>query len=284
MRIANGDLSLNLVEGGDPQAPPVLILHGIIGSKATWDWLVPDLAERFRVLRLDFRGHGESDRAPDQYSATGYASDAIAALEAIGQPCLIVGHSLGGVTAAAITQQRPELLTAAILEDPPLGPTTSGEALSLEGNTLLDAFKFMREAIPQMQEAGMTIDSLAEVIATTPHSSGNGTFGDVMLPEGIRTMAIALLQVDATVLDPVLNGMTGAFLDPTVPFGVPTLIVAADPTKPDAVASPASCAHYASISPDVEIVVADGAGHTIHNEFAGREPFRAALLDFIARH
>ena len=101
--------------------------------------------------------------------------------------------------------------TGAAHRGDPGGPApraaTPGEALSLEGNTLLDAFKFIREAIPQMQEAGMTIDSLAEVIATTPHSSGSGTFGDVMLPDGIRTMAIALLQVDATVLDPVLNGV-----------------------------------------------------------------------------
>ena len=39
---------------------------------------MPQLAERFRVLRLDFRGHGDSDRAPGEYSPAGYVSDAVA--------------------------------------------------------------------------------------------------------------------------------------------------------------------------------------------------------------
>lgn len=285
MRVNNGDLELRVAEDGDPAAPPVLLIHGIIGSRATWAWLVPELAERFRVLRLDLRGHGESARAPGAYVADGYVADAVAALEqAAGQPCIVVGHSLGGAIAAALAQRRPELLIGVVLEDPPLGPTTPGEALSLEGNSLLDGFRFMRDTIPQIQGAGMTVDALAEIIATVPHSSGNGTFGDVFLPDGMASMASSLLEVDGTVLDPVLDGTMGTFLDPTVPFAVPTLIVAADPAKPDAVASPAAAEHYASISPDVDVVVVDGAGHTIHNEHVGREPFLAALRTFLDRH
>src|SRR6478735_4839460 len=134
MRIAGEGLSLHVAEDGDPAAPPVLLLHGIIGSRSTWGWLVPELAERFRVLRLDFRGHGHSDRAPGRYTADGYVADAIAALEqAAGRPCVVVGHSLGGATAAAITQRRADLLIGAVLEDPPLGPTTVDDASSLEG-------------------------------------------------------------------------------------------------------------------------------------------------------
>ena len=82
-------------------------------------------------------------------------------------------------------------------------------------------------------------------------------------------------------LDPVLDGSTGTFLDPAVPFGVPTLVLTADPSKPDAVASPSVAAHYASISPATEVVVIDGAGHSIHNERAGRGPFRDALTRFL---
>ena len=74
MRVTNGTISLHVREDGDPSAPPILLLHGIVGSGPTWDWIVPDLVERFRVLRLDFRGHGESDRAPGQYHADGYVS------------------------------------------------------------------------------------------------------------------------------------------------------------------------------------------------------------------
>jgi pimeloyl-ACP methyl ester carboxylesterase len=279
-----GEINLHVAEDGDPAAAPLLLLHGIIGSRATWSWLVPELAERFHVLRLDFRGHGTSDRAPGSYTADGYVADVIAALEqAANGPCIVVGHSLGGVTAAAITQRRPDLLLGAVLEDPPLGEMGPGEPRLLEENPLMDGFRFLRGAIPEMQAAGMAHDDLVDVIAATPHASGR-TFGEVFVPDGVSSMASSLLEVDASVLDPVLAGETGAFLDPASAFAVPVLVIAADPTQPDAVASPDAAAHYASMSPDVEVIVIADAGHSIHNEHAGRAPFRTALLGFLDAH
>ena len=129
MQVTNGSINLHVAEDGDPSAPPILLLHGITSFGRTWDWIVPDLADRFRVLRLDFRGHGQSDRAPGEYNVAGYVSDAVAALEqAAGRPCVVMGHSLGGATTAALTQRYPELLTGAIMEDPPLGPVSRNEA------------------------------------------------------------------------------------------------------------------------------------------------------------
>jgi pimeloyl-ACP methyl ester carboxylesterase len=284
VRVGNGNVGLHVAEDGDPTAPPILLLHGIIGSVATWNWIVPDLAERFRVLRLDFRGHGGSDRAPGAYTTQGYVSDAIAALEqAAGRPCVVIGHSLGGATAAAITQRRPDLLTAAVLEDPPLGPATASEPSSLEGHALMDGFKLLREAIPQAQQSEITLDALMALISEAPSPSGGATFGDVLLPDGVESMARSMLDVDATVLDPVIAGTSGPFLDPAAPLGVPTLLVAADPAKPDAVATVEVAEHYAAISRDVELVVMDGAGHQIHNERATRERFRTVVLGFLDR-
>ena len=284
VRVTTGEISLHVAEDGDPAAPPLLLLHGIIGSRATWGWLVPELVDRFRVLRLDLRGHGMSDRAPGSYTADGYVADVIAALEqAANGPCLVVGHSLGGVTAAAITQRRPDLLVGAVLEDPPLGAMSPAEPSSLDGNPLMDGFRFLRGAIPEMQAAGMAHDDLVAVIAATPHASGR-TFGEVFVPDGVASMASSLLEVDASVLDPVLTGGTGAFLDPASPFGVPTLVIAADPAQPDAVASLDAVAHYASMSADVGVVVVADVGHSIHNEQAGRAPFRTALCGFLDAH
>ncbi len=61
MRIQSGDVGPN-VEVDD--APPILLLHGVLGSSQTWDRMVPRLTDSDRVLRLDFRGRGRSDRAP----------------------------------------------------------------------------------------------------------------------------------------------------------------------------------------------------------------------------
>ena len=282
MQVSNGNVTVHVDDDGPPGAPPILLLHGITSSSRTWDWLVPELSPRFRVLRLDFRGHGRSDRAPGEYSPAGYVGDAVAVLEQAG-PCMVLGHSLGGVTAAALTQQRPDLLVGAILEDPPLGTSAPGEPASLEGNALLAVFRLMRESIPRLQAANISVDALAERLAAAPDTTGAGTFGELLLDDGLRSMAASMLDVDATVLDPVLNGETPRFLDPTVPFGVPALVVAADPAKPDAVADPEVGRHYADLSEDVDVVVIAGAGHLIHDEKASRAPFFAAVRSFLDR-
>ena len=283
MQVRNGTLGLHVVEDGDASAPPVLLLHGITSSHRTWDWLVPELADRFRLLRLDFRGHGRSDRAPDAYTPDGYVSDAVAVLEQVSGPAVVMGHSLGGATTAALTQQRPELLVGALMEDPPLGATSPGGSISLEGNALLDGFRLMRESIPQMQESQIPLDTLVDILAAAPDTTGAGTFGEVLHPDGIRTMAAGLIEVDASVLDPVLTGVTPAFLDPTVPFGVASVIVTADPSKPDAVADPEVGRHYAALSADVEVIVVSGAGHLIHDEKASRATFLAAVTSLLDR-
>jgi hypothetical protein len=96
-------------------------------------------------------------------------------------------------------------------------------------------------------------------------------------------MAGSLLAVDATVLDPVLDGQIRSFLDPDAPFLVPSLIVVADPVRPDAVADPILARHFADISPATEVRVVVGAGHLIHDELESRDEFRSVVLEFIDR-
>jgi esterase len=282
MKIRNGSVELNVTEDGSPTAPPISLLHGITAYSGTWNWLVPELAARFRVLRLDFRGHGESDRTPDQYWSSGYVGDAVAVLEQVaGAPAIVMGHSLGGATAAALAQRDSQLVRAAIMEDPPLGLGASEER-PLEANSLLDTFRLMRESIPRLQASDITAEALASILAAAPSASG-GTFGASLHPDGIEQMAKAILGVDASVLDPVLAGNIAAFVDPDVPFAVPSLVLCADPAQPDAVASPKLAQSFARISPSTEVLVVEGAGHLIHDELASRDVFRSAVVDFIDR-
>ena len=289
MRIRNGSIELHVADDGDPSAAPILLLHGITSFGGTWDWIVPMLAERFRVLRLDFRGHGASDRAPGEYGAKGYASDAVAAIEQVaGQPCLVMGHSLGGATAATLVQRHHDLVVAAVMEDPPLGragtpgPSDVADgAPVLEGNSLLESFRTIRESAPRLQASGITVAVLAGLIAAAPAAAG-GTFGELLHPDALAAMAGSLLTVDASVLDPVMSGAIVSFLDADAPFQVPSLIVCADPSKPDAVADPSLAQHFVDISPATEFVVLSG-GHLMHDELASRDRFRSAALGFMDR-
>jgi pimeloyl-ACP methyl ester carboxylesterase len=125
MRIDNDGVHLHVQVDG--QGPPLVLLHGITTSAATYGWLTPRLASRFRTHALDFRGHGSSDRAPGAYEIRHFTSDAAALLDHLGgEPAVVIGHSLGGVVGACLGQQRPEEVRALFLEDPALHRPGSG--------------------------------------------------------------------------------------------------------------------------------------------------------------
>ena len=281
MQVKNGDVILHVETAGDQSASPLLLMHGITASGRTWDWFMPTLAARFRVLTLDFRGHGKSGRASGDYQPQAYVTDAIAVLEELADgPAILIGHSLGGMTGAALMQQRPDLVKAAVLEDPPLGAMDQTSAL--HGNPLLDAFRLMRATVPGLQEACVPVDRIAETMATMPSSSGI-PMGDLIQPDAILVMAQALLELDVTVLDPVLDGTAQNSFDRTKPIELPTLIISADPAMPDALATPAEVDPVLETSPSVEHRAIPGAGHLVHDGLATREGFVDQVEDFLKR-
>ncbi len=87
---------------GSDDADPVILVHGITESAATWDPLIAPLSARRRVIALDLRGHGRSSDA-DRYDLEAMAGDVVAVAAAVGleRPHL-VGHSLGGAVVSAV--------------------------------------------------------------------------------------------------------------------------------------------------------------------------------------
>ncbi len=281
MIIDNQGVSLHVQEDGNPDGPTVLMLHGITGSTDTWDWLVPHLESDYRILRLDFRGHGKSGRAAGAYEFPSYVSDAIAVCEQVaGGPCFMIGHSLGGGSAAAMAQQRPELVRGVVLEDPAImGPSKADAESSASG--LMDAFTMMRQMVPKMQQSGMTVDALAQTMVAAPSISG-GTMGESIQPDALAAMATALLQLDATVLDPVLDGSMTAVYNPHGTIPVPGLVLAGDSAQPDTIVRAGEIALLAEHSPHIEVRVVAGAGHLIHDSLAHRATMLAAIQEFLA--
>ncbi|MGH0033954.1 MAG: alpha/beta fold hydrolase [Myxococcota bacterium] len=84
-----------LQEWGDPDARPVLLLHGMWDHGRGFDLVAPRLAEHFRVIAMDARGHGDSSWA-DAYLWPLDVWDVCAVLLELGQPAHLVGHSRGG--------------------------------------------------------------------------------------------------------------------------------------------------------------------------------------------
>jgi pimeloyl-ACP methyl ester carboxylesterase len=285
VELRTDDVDLHLEIDGADDAPPVLVLHGITQSTATWAWLVAHLADRHRVVRLDFRGHGRSGRTPGAYRFPDYIADATAVCEQVlGQPAVVIGHSLGGGTAAGLAQTRPDLVRGVVLEDPAIMvPPSPDTALApLDGNSLLDGFRLMRESIPRLQESGISAADLSSTLRGAPSPSGP-LFGDLVSDDALDAMAEAMLQLDASVLDPVFDGSHAPVFDPHRELPVPGIVIAGDPALPDTLIREDDLARLAERSPQVESRVADGCGHLIHDSREHRAMVLAAIEDLLAR-
>ena len=86
---------------GDPEAWPVLFLHGGGQTRHAWGKTAETVAgQGWRTVALDLRGHGESDWAPNgDYSFTAFCADCVAVVDTLGRPPVLVGASLGGMSA-----------------------------------------------------------------------------------------------------------------------------------------------------------------------------------------
>ena len=100
----------------------LLVLHGITDSGECWADLVDRLGSSYRIVAPDALGHGQSDRfTPEQLAAEDPTELMYAAAEALLEdvgPAFVMGHSMGGGLAAALVARRPDLVCAAVLEDP----------------------------------------------------------------------------------------------------------------------------------------------------------------------
>ena len=285
MELRTPELTLHYEDDGDPGAPPILVLHGITQSTATWGWLVPHLAVDHRVVRLDFRGHGRSGRTPGAYAFPGYVADALAVCEdVLGRPAVVVGHSLGGGTAAGLAQTRPDLVRGVVLEDPAImEPPSPGAAGSeLEGNTLLAGFQLMRESIPMLQQSGIALPDLVGILRAAPSPSGP-PFGELVFDDALEAMAEGMLQLDATVLDAVFDGTAAPVFDAHRELPVPGIVLAGDPALPDTIVREADLALLEEHSPQVDRRVVTGVGHLIHDSRAHRQSVLDAVVDLLAR-
>ena len=115
-------LRLHFLDWGNPEKPPLILLHGIGRVAHTFDHLAPHFASDYHVLAVDMRGHGDSGwSAEGAYLVEDYVKD-IAGLAAQLQLRNIViwGNSTGGRVAQVFGGMHPELVAAVISED--VGP------------------------------------------------------------------------------------------------------------------------------------------------------------------
>jgi pimeloyl-ACP methyl ester carboxylesterase len=137
--------------GGD--GPPLVMLHGLTGHARTWDHTATTLSERYQVLALDQRGHGDSGWAT-QYGLASMAQDVLGLLDALelGEVTLM-GLSMGGLVSFVFAAAYPDRVTRMVIMDigPEIAPAgATNVASSLAAN---DVFGSENEAFAQARAA-----------------------------------------------------------------------------------------------------------------------------------
>lgn len=240
--------------GGDK--PPVVLLHGLMTSGACWTLLARALEANYDVVMPDARGHGNSS-APDQgYSYDNLATDVSSLIDALGLASpVLLGHSMGGMTAALVASQNPKRLRGLVLADPAfLTPQRQIEVyesdVAAQHRRILD---------------GTREDFLAETRARRSHRSS----------ELIELFVQARFQTSMRAFE-ILTPSYPDYVQLVNAINIPSLLVTGGV---GGVVSPEVAAELASLNEHLEVVQITEAGHAI--PFDQPERFSAHVKIFL---
>lgn len=112
------DLRLNAEISGPEGGAPLVLVHALGSSLAIWDDLLPLLPPGLRLLRLDLRGHGQSDAPPGPYAMGALIRDTERLMDHFAlKEAVILGLSIGGLIAQGLAVKRLDLIRALILSN-----------------------------------------------------------------------------------------------------------------------------------------------------------------------
>src|SRR5882724_4667674 len=102
----------------DGEGPDLVLVHAGIADMRMWDPLVALLARRFRIVRYDMRGHGETTTSGGGFSDSDDLAALMSAIEI--ERCVLAGASFGGLVTLEFAATHPELVERLVVIDAPL--------------------------------------------------------------------------------------------------------------------------------------------------------------------
>jgi len=246
-----GGFHVHYQDDGDPTLPILVLLHGFGDSYTSWEGWVPVLKPQFRVISLDFPGHGLT-RAPEGYQLTGVGLaelvDAFAAQLAL-PPFAVAGNSMGGGVAWQFAVRHPERLSALILVD------AAGFPNEKPPGELPLAFKILKYPIGRallrnidnrpLIDSGLKVDVYDKSVITPAFVD---RWAEFQRAPGHRAILMALNPLG-------FNQATAAALQN---IKVPTLILHGDS---DVLIEPASAQKFAAAIPGAKVIIYPRVGH-----------------------
>ncbi len=249
--------------GGDK--PALVLLHGITDNGLCWSRVAHALQNQYDIVMVDARGHGLSDKPENGYTSDHYAADFAGLIESLGLgQALLIGHSLGAISAATLTTNYPHLVRGTVLEDPPWRDQSEAQSQMSPEQAAAWMAEWRANLVAEQKLS-------AEEISAAGRSRSPAWHADEF-PD----WAQAKLQVYPDVLD---KSQLRTWTDLVPQIHCPTLLVTGDPSL-GAIVTPGLATKICAANPKIEYAHIPGAGHNIRREnFDG---FLVAVRSFLA--
>jgi len=257
---------LTVLSSGPPDAPCIVLIHGLSLSHEIWVAQHTALSSRYRVTAVDLRGHGDSDDAVNgDYSTEALGADVAAVLDTLaGRRCMLVGHSMGGMALLAALAARPELATGQVAGVTLINTAAAAVISGLGGGSLAAGIAYARERALSTRVGR----ALYGGVDDTGHPRGNdiATLVTRTLGVGADAPERAVIKLRRLILNsrPHVAGEmwrtagTVDLMDVAATLTVPVLIIAG---ARDRVLPPLHSRRLAGKIADAELVELEGVGH-----------------------
>ena len=266
-----GDLTLHYLDWGTAGRPPVLLLHGGAQTAHSWDEFARAIRDRYQVIALDQRGHGDSDWAPDaDYSGPAFLHDLEGFLDHLGwDRFTLLGLSMGGINAITFAGTHPERVAQLVIVD--VGPEINRAGVEAirrfvsggpEEIDSFDDFVAMAHRFNPRRSIENIRERLSHNLRQQPNGKWTWKFDKIFRdPERVRPRdSAALWELVGKIRAPslVVRGEQSDVLDPEV------------------------AQRMAAILPAGRVVTIPGAGHSVMGD--NPPAFRAAVEEFFVEH
>jgi pimeloyl-ACP methyl ester carboxylesterase len=251
-------VSLHVTRTGGAK-PPLVMLHGLTHDGHTWSPIARALEDAFDVVMPDARGHGRSSAPASDYTYDALAADVVGVIDglALATP-ILVGHSMGGLTAALVAARHPARVRGLVLADPTFLDADRQREVYADGAAAEPHRLLLARSFP---------DALAELRARHPRRS----------PELVLAIARARLATRLEAWE-ILRPPNPDFRALMRAIRAPTLLVIGGP---GGVVSRELAAELQDLNAGVEVAQIAETGHGMHLDQPAR--FVSAVGAFLQR-